>query len=222
MPDFASIQSLQSNLIRKFITGSVFVTNDLDDALPARLTDATGDPIALTGAWEDLGMLSEDGAQFASDTTVSDTTAWQSVEPARSDLVSKSNTLAVACRETKRATIEAYTGKDLSEVTAAPGGAIVFDDDATPTFRFARVLAIGADLAAEGGPIYFGRGLHRARVTAVDDQAINKGDDGLPWGVTFSGFVDPVAKSSQRWYFEGPGWNYALAAAGFAPAATTP
>jgi hypothetical protein len=219
VPAFETLQQLQNDAIRKFRNGSVFLSFDLTKPLPARLTSASDNaPAALTG-FTDLGLLSEDGASFSSDVSTSDTTVWQRVEPARSDVVSKTNTLAVSCAETKRATIELYTGKDLSALVPATGGAVVFDDDATPNYRYARVLSIGVD-DTNDGPIYYGRALHYARVTGLDDQGINKSDDGLRWGVTLTGFVDPTAKSAQRWYFEGAGWNAQLARYGFAAPAT--
>ena len=220
MPDFTALQTLQSSLIRKFRNGSVFVSNTPSVTLPTRLTATTDNkPTALTITdWTDLGLLSEDGAQFESETSTSDTTTWQQVEPARSDVVSKVNTLALQAKETKRATIELYTGKDLSTLIPATGGAVVFDDDTTPSFRYARVLAIGVDDTADG-PIYLGRALTHARVTSLGGQSINKGDDGLVYDLTFTGYVDDVLKTSQRWYFEGPGWLAALSRMGFKPAA---
>ena len=213
MPAFETLTEHQAHLVRKMRTGSVF-TAPLTSTIPTRLTAAGDDlPTALPAGYVDLGLLSEDGASFAADLTTSDTTVWQSVQPARTDITAKTNTVSVVARETKRATIEAYTMVDFDDVTALAGGEIVFDEEAVPNPKYVRVLVIGEDVT-DTGPIYIGRLLPRARVTAIGDQSFNAGDDGLQWELTFTGYTDPVIGTAQRWFFGGPGLAAIAADAG--------
>lgn len=201
----------KNQLIRKGLDGSVFAAPHSADAV-TDLTDATDKLLKpLPTGYEDLGWLSEDGAQYSSDVETSDINGWGGTEPLRSDITQDSTTLEVACLETKLMTIGLYTGADTSAITAnATTGEVSIAKPARPNVRYYRVLSVAVDLS-DAGEIYICRFLPRARVTDKADQPHQSGDDEpITWGVTLTSYVDSTLGYSERYIFGGPGWHALL------------
>lgn len=206
---YDELQKKQNELIRKMLDGSVFLApvsaphidtlTDPDDGLLGEIPES----------YIDLGRLSTDGAQMASETETSDVQSWGSVEPTRSDIISDTTTLQVTPQETNLGTIGLYTGVDLAAIRAAQNGEVIIDKPPRPVPRYYRALVLGVDMG-DGGEIYIGRHLPRAKVTAKDTQAFQSGDDPLTWPVTLTGFTDSTLGFSERWFFGGPGWEALL------------
>ena len=167
--------------------------------------------------WDDLGWLSTEGSQFSRDVAQSEVTSWGSVAPTRTDVTSDTSTLALTAQETKLLTIGLATGADLSAtVPDVNTGEIRVSKPAKPTSRVYRALSLAVDLG-DGGEIYIGRFLPRAKVTNFAEQNFGGGDDPVTWGVTLTGQEDSTLGYSERWLFGGPGWNYLLTKMGFTP-----
>jgi len=225
--NYEALQNKQSELIRKALKGSVFIAS-IDAGVPARLTDATDSllaplPVAVAPAvwampWDDLGYLSNDGAQYANDVASSDVTSWGATSPTRSDITSDNSTLSVTAQETKLITIGLYTGAELNPDSAEADGELIITKPERPKARSYRVLSVAVDEADEG-EIYIGRLLARAKVTGKAEQQFGGGDDPIGWGVTFQGTKDSTLGFTERWFFGGPGWNGLLAQMGFTPVA---
>ena len=165
--------------------------------------------------WNDLGWLSTEGAQFSRDVAQSEVTSWGSVSPTRTDVTSDTSTVSLTAQETKLLSIGLATGADLSAVTPDTNtGEVRVSKPARPTSRHYRVLTLAVDLG-DGGEIYIGRFLPRAKVTNYAEQNFGGGDDPVSWGVTMTGEEDSTLGYSERWLFGGPGWNYLLADMGF-------
>ncbi|WP_289008951.1 hypothetical protein [uncultured Thermomonospora sp.] len=214
---YDDVQQRNAALIFKALQGSVFVA-PYSAAAITTLTDPADKLLApLPQGYEDVGWVSDDGAQFGRDVETSDITGWGAVEPLRSDINSDVTTLQIACLETKKATIGLYTGADMS--TAVPdstSGELGIEKPARPSFRYYRVLALAVDLT-DDGEYYVARFLPRARVTDFDEQAYQSSDDApVTWSVTLTSYQDPVLGYAEKYLFGGPGWAAKLADMGFA------
>jgi hypothetical protein len=217
---YEDLKNKQTELIRKAIEGSVFLADVTAAAIADLTTYSAGPPVAidltpLPADWDDLGWLSNDGAQFSRDVASSDVTSWGSVSPTRSDITSDTSTLTVVAQETKLLTIGLATGADLAAVTPdAQSGEVSIEKPARPSSKFYRVLSLAVDLG-DAGEIYIGRFLPRAKVTSYGEQSFGGGDDPISWGVTFTGYEDSALGYTERYLFGGPGWNALLTEMGF-------
>jgi hypothetical protein len=222
------VANKQRALIRKALDGSVFVSDFLDGTgAPtspiADLTAKTGtapneviDLVALPLTYDDLGLLSTDGASFATDTTTSDVQSWGSVTPTRSDIISDTTTLSVVAQETKARTIGLMTAVDAAAlVPDVDTGEVSIPKATRPQGRHYRLLSLAVDLT-DSGEIYIARFLPKAKVTNRGEQAFGGGDDPIAWSFTFTGEVDDDLGYSERWIFGGAGWNATLAEMGWA------
>ena len=222
MADYEALKNKQTELIRKALDGSVFVA-DVTAAAITNLTTYTAGPPAvidltpLPTDYDDLGWLTNDGAQFSRDVSASEVTSWGSVTPTRTDVTSDSTTMTVTAQETKLLTIGMATGADLSGITPAVNtGEVSIAKPARPKSKHYRVLSLAVD-QGDAGEIYIARFLPRAKVTGYSEQSFGGGDDPITWGVTMTGEEDSTLGYSERWIFGGPGWNALLVPMGFTP-----
>ncbi|EPD63177.1 hypothetical protein [Streptomyces sp. HGB0020] len=214
MPAWETLKKHQNELIRKQLEGSTFIAPITSSAI-STLTGADKALLALPAGYNDVGWMSDDGAQFSSDVSTSDVTSWGAVEPTRRDITSDVTTLQCVLQETNKQTIGLYTGVDMSAVVPDPtSGEVAVSKPDRPPLRFWRVLTIGVDLS-DAGEIYMARFLPRASVSDKGDQAFSNGDDPTAWDVTLTGYMDSTLGYSERFYFGGPGWEALLTSMGF-------
>lgn len=226
MPSYDALKNKQTELIRKALDGSAFIapiTADSIDSLTTHHVAVTGPPAvpafndltALPTGWDDLGWLTAAGMAFSRDVSESNVTSFGSVSPTRTDVVSDTGTLDVVCQETKLITIGLATGADLAGITPdATSKEVQIAKPLAPTSRFYRVLSLAVD-QGDGGEIYIGREMPRAKVTNYAAQAYASGDDPITWGVTFTAFADSDLGYAERWLFGGDGWAALLTEMGF-------
>lgn len=166
---------------------------------------------------DDLGWLTNDGAQFSRDVSASEVTSWGSVTPTRTDITSDSTTLTVTAQETKLLTIGMATGADLSAITPdVDTGEVSIAKPSRPKSKHYRALSLAVD-QGDAGEIYIARFLPRAKVSGYAEQSFGGGDDPVTWGVTMVGEEDSTLGYSERWIFAGAGWNALLVDMGFTP-----
>lgn len=212
MGNFDSIKKHQSELIRKALSGSVFIAEATADPIED-LTESTGtSPNQVIGLAElptgyfDLGLLSDDGVSHSSETTSSDVTSWQSVTPTRSDITSEITTITLLAQETSLVTLALTSGSTFSSlVPAAVTGELSIPKASRPSSKFYRLLTLAVD-ENEFGEIYLARYFPRAKITGKAEQAFAKGDTPIGWGMTFQGYEDSSVGYSERLIFGGPGW----------------
>lgn len=222
MPNYAALQTKKSELIRKGLEGGVLLAKPSATAITAaNLFSNTGELQAAPAGYKELGWLTTDGAQYSRSVDTSELSSWGASEPTRSDVTADTTTLQVTAQETNALTLGLFTGTDPASITPRPGGAVEIRKAATPTSSFWRVLSIAMD-RGDDGEIYLARFLPRAKVTDFADQAFNNGDDGITYGVTFTGFRDSTFGTSESYLFGGPGWLALLDKMGFPAPATTP
>jgi hypothetical protein len=223
---YDEIKNHQNELIRKALTGSAFVAPFAADPITSLTTyhpAVTGPPAVpafidlteLPDDWDDLGYLTDDGISTDNEVTTSDTSAWQSVEPVRSDTTSDVDTITVVAEETKLLTIGLYTGALISPTSLAANTAeLGIAKPARPSARYWRVLTLAVD--GEGDDEFFmGRFFPRVKVTSRTAQSYAKGDDPVTWGVTLTAYPDSALGYSAKWLFGGNGWKAKAAAMGF-------
>lgn len=225
MPAIDALQELQTDLIRKSTSGSVFLAPYSADSIDeATLFDAVTGDLAAAGlptGYDDLGYLTDAGAQFARSISTSDVTSWQSQTPTRSDITADTDTLQVACQETKLKTVGLYLNADTSALVPGGNGVLRVDKDPNPVSRFYRALSVAVDEQSDG-EIVICHYLPKAEVTAFDNQNFAKGTDPVLWGVTLTGRMDDVLGTAGSYIFGGAGWKNRLAAMGFGGSAVVP
>lgn len=189
----ATIQERKTDLIRKGLSGSVFIAPITATAITkTNLFDpTTGDLVALPAGYVDLGWLSTDGAKLSQAIKTSEIDAWGSQTAVRTDIVSKVPTMAVTALETSVTTMELYTGQNIGTITPGANGAFSIQPPSNPTTKFFRVLAVAVDTGSQG-EFVIARFFPNASVTALDDQSLANGDDAIEWGVTFTAYPDTV------------------------------
>lgn len=196
-------------------TGTVLANLGLTVGLSATGAPAGIDLAPLPNLWDDLGFLTNDGAQFARDVSQSEVTSWGSVTPTRTDVITDTSTLTVAAQETKLLTIGLATGADLSGIVPTLNtGEVSIAKPSRPKSRHYRALSLAVD-EGDGGEIYVARFLPRAKVSSYAEQSFGGGDDPVIWGVTFTGETDSDLGYSERWIFGGAGWLALLDDMGF-------
>ena len=214
MANFAALASKQDELIRKALDVSLFVAPFSADPIVA-LTGADSTLAALPTGYVDGGLMTDEGLRFGRDVESSDITSMGRVEPTRSDIESDVGTVQVDFQEVNITTIGLYIGADMSTVTPDPtSGEIQIPKPARPTVRYYRILALGMD-EIEEGEIYVAKFFPRARIVTWEEQAWQKGDSAIQWGMTFQAYVDETLGYSEMPIFAGPGWQAQLAAMGF-------
>lgn len=216
MATFSSISDLNQSLVRKALTGSLFVAPITADAITrtnlfsAGPTPPAGELAAtLPTGYSDGGITTDEGIRFARSQENDTVTGWQYLEPVREDRTSDTETLQVDFEETKKTTIELYTGADLSAATLV-NGAISIQKPKLPTDRYFRLLALAVD-NVNGKEFYAAVHYPRCKVSGWADQAFAKGG-ALQWGMTFTAYVDPILEYSKDTIFGGPGYKELAAA----------
>ena len=215
MATYAQVSKLDQTLVRKALTGSLFIAPYSSVALTASNLFMTGGALAasLPTGYVDGGTTTDDGLRFSRSTDLEEITGWQFLEPVRSDLTSDSETAQVDFIETNRQTIELYTGIDTTSLTLT-NGALTIDKPALPQARYLRLLCLAVD-NYNGKEFYVARHYPRVRVTSWADQAFAKGG-ALSWGATLTAYTDPALGVSKRDFLGGPAFGDLKTAMGFA------
>lgn len=220
MSGFDTLKNKQAELIRKATDGSVFVSDVSAEPITDLTVSIPGPPATiglkpLPTGWDDLGWLTDDGAQFARNVSTSEVSSWGSVTPTRTDVTSDSSSLTVTAQETKLLTLGLATGADLASLTPDPTtGELKIRKPSRPKSRHYRVLSVAVD-EGDAGEIYIARFLPRAKVSSYAEQSFAKGDAPITWGVTLVGEEDSALGYSESWIFGGPGWKALVEEMGF-------
>jgi hypothetical protein len=213
---YDELKSLQNDLIRKALEGSVFLAPYAAAAPTALTSGANAALVQLPTDYEDVGWCDKGtGATWSRSVDTSDVTSWGSVEPTRRDITKETKGIKFIAQETKRKTIELYEGVDLSSVTpTATTGEITFDSPDRPQQRYFRVFGLFQD-GVGVDTIYVAKLLPMAVVTDTGEQKWADGDDPVGYEVSLTAMKDPVLKTAVRHFFGGPGWRSRLADMGF-------
>ncbi len=216
MPNYEALAAHKNQLIRKALSGSLFIAPESAAAIVSLTSGATGELQVLPDGYVDAGNLANAGIQFKRSVDTSDVSSLGAYEPTRSDVTKDTVNFEVPLQETNKLTIALFTGADLDAlVPDTTTGELIIPKPSTPSTRFWRALALAVD-ETDAGEIYVARFFPRAQVTDYTDQAYAKGDDPILWGVTMSAKKDSTLGYSQVDLFGGPGWKALLTDMGFA------
>jgi len=218
MPNFAGLAAKKSELIRKALGMSLFLTEDQTTAsIITNLTDpATGAllPLPTGGGYVDCGWFTDEGLRFTRAVEQDEVTSAGSSTPTRTDITSDTDTLQVDLQETNRMSIALGTGAAKSGLVLTTGSKeLKLDKPTTSAPRRYRGLALAVDGPPEA-EIYFGEWFPRLAVTDYADRAFAKGAE-YRIGVTFRGEVDSTLGTAKRSFWGGPGWQNLLDEMGF-------
>lgn len=189
-------------LVRKTLQAVAFMA-PTSVQLPAALTGADGALVELTGYWP-VGLVTPDGYTFAADTTKEDVDALGYVEPVRSDITKVAKSVEMTALETFKRNLQGLLlGRDMSTVTAAESGEIVYDEAAMPTFDEFRLVIIGQDGPAEESWL-MGRGYPLVKLKEIPEE-VWKSSDPIQSKLSFDVYTDQEIGTPCRHYLAGTG-----------------
>jgi len=206
MATYADWADKKNSLIRKALTGSVFIAPSTVTNLAAITSTSAAALVTLPTGWEDLGYVTKDGVGYGRETEQSEVTSFGAQTPTRIDQTSDVLSMTVTCQETKLATLGLYIGLDTSGVEAAftTGEVRLAKPEFAANFHY-RVLGLFVD-EIEEGEIYMGRYFPYAKITERGEQTMADGDDPVNYNFTFRAEPDPATGIDAEWIFGGPGW----------------
>ncbi|WP_280389798.1 IPT/TIG domain-containing protein [Nocardia wallacei] len=218
---FEQLANWNQSLVRRPNKGFVLI-GDLSATIPTAFTSGVSAEFQGLTGFESLGYTAKDAPPtFSPEVESNDIEAWGALEPPRTDIISRKVTVSTTLLETKRRSLELYSGIDLSSVTAdATTSEIQFNDPTAPETRYHRVIFGMVD--GEGASrVYILRILPRATVTEVGEQSWAQ-DGPLAYNVTWSAKIDEDLGYSLKNVICGPGVGPMLADMGFTATASVP
>ncbi|WP_043654343.1 IPT/TIG domain-containing protein [Nocardia thailandica] len=220
---FDEVANWNPSLIRRPNKGFVLI-GDMSATVPTAFTSGVSAEFqGLAGAgFDSLGLIDKGAPPtFTPEVESSDVEAWGALEPPRTDIITRKTTVAATLLETKRRTLELYSGVDLSTVVAdATTKEFSFTDPTAPETRYHRVI-VGLVDGAGANAIYYLRILPRATVTQVGEQTWSQ-ENALAYNVTWSAKIDEDLGYAVKHVLCGPGIAPILADMGFAATASVP
>jgi len=201
MASFADMQEHATQLIRKGLTGSVFVAPYSSDDIINELLDEDGSLLALPEDYTDVGVITKDqGVSWSRDVDFADVESLGYAEPTRRDVITDVTGIEFTMQETKAKALELYEGVSLDDIAGTLAGTdhmnITFDKPDRPAALYYRVLALFKD--GEGADaFYFAKWLPRCSVTDRSEQSWQEGEE-VQYGVTMTAFNDPEVGTAVR------------------------
>jgi hypothetical protein len=206
MPNYADLADKKNQLIRKSLTGSVFIAPPSVVNLASLTSGGSAALAALPTGWEDLGWVTKDGVGYGRETAQSEVTSFGSQQPTRSDQTSDVLSMTVTAQETKLLTLGLYIGIDTTglEAAAVTGELRIAKPNIAANYHY-RVLGLFVD-EIEEGEIYMGRYFPYAKINERGEQNMSDGDDPVTYNLTFRAEEDSATGTDAEWIFGGPGW----------------
>lgn len=210
MPNYADLADKKNQLIRKALTGSVFIAPSSVATLASLTSGSTSALVALPTGWKDLGWVTKDGVGYGRETEQSEVTSFGSQQPTRTDQISDVLSMTVTAQETSLLTLGLYIGVDTTGITAAAttGEVRIAKPQFAANYHY-RVLGLFVD-EIEEGEIYMARYFPYAKITERGEQNMSDGDDPVTYSLTFRAEEDSAIGTDAEWIFGGPGWKALL------------
>lgn len=197
MPTFDELNTTNSALIRKGLTGLVAVKGYVSgDPEVAKLKDASG-LLALPTGYEPVGLITKgDGVTWSRDVSTSDTESLGFAQPTRRDITSDVTGLQFTAQESSLVTLGLHEGLDLAGTTYDADGNVSWDAPDRPANLYYRALVLFKD--GEGVDAhYFAKWLPRVQVTDRGEVAWQEETE-AQYAITMTAFVDPEVGTSAR------------------------
>lgn len=206
MATFADVKQQADDVrqIRKILEGVAFWLPS-DEPVPAALTDATKDLVALPDSAIPLGIVTKDGYKFAGEATKDETEGFGYSEVLRTDVTKMPRSLEFTMlQDLRRPIIELIYGLDLGDKVAGANGEVTFDELPTPTFTEGRVFLIGRD-GVGSSEILEARCYTRVKIAEPPEEAWGEGAKSFP--VKLDVLTDHAEGTPCRHYIGGRGYN---------------
>ncbi len=222
MSNFLTTAGFQSILIRKPLSGVIFIAPYSATALAAITTGAgaanTLDTATISGSHKTLGKITNDGVTFGNSVSRQEAHGFGDVYPARIDVDGQSVNLSWTAMETNVRTIDAWSG--VTQVgtgqLAATTKELIVNMPPLPVIRDQRILALFKDNNADGtGEIFMAVYLLRANVIQNGDVTYNFVENGLNYPLQANALNDDVAGAPVRLFMGGPGFQSIFTAMGY-------
>lgn len=201
---FEQIAAWKPSLIRRANKGFVLYA-PMSVSIPAAFTSGVSAEFQALPNFTSLGMFGKDGAPtWRPEVTSNDVEAWGALEPPRTDIISRKMTVSATALETKRVTLEQYSGVDLSTVEPdATTKEIQWADPTAPETRYGRLI-FGMVDGSGADQIIILRVLPRAAVTEMGEQSWAQ-EQALSYNLTWSAKIDEDLGYSLKNVICGPG-----------------
>ncbi|MFE3572396.1 hypothetical protein ACFXON_23525, partial [Bacillus subtilis] len=218
---FEQIAEWRPELIRRPNKGFALI-GDENATIPASFTSGVSADFQALTDFTSLGMIGKDNPpSFKPDVKSSDVEAWGALEPPRTDILTRNLSVSMTLIETRKRTLELYSGIDLSNNTAdATTNELQWNDPTSPETRYNRVI-LGMIDGSGTKAIYYLRILPRATVTEVGEQSWSQ-EKALEYNITLHAKIDSTLGYSVKNVLCGPGVGPLLAKMGFTATASVP
>lgn len=201
---FDALAAWNQSLILRPLKGAVLI-GDEDAVIPASFTSGASAALEELTGFTSLGYIAKDAPpSFSPSTEVSEVESWGALEPTRSDIISRNLTVSVTAQETKKKTLELYSGRSLDAVQAdAVTHEVQWTDAVSPETIYHRLIFMFID-GSGSKAVYRFIVLPRAQVTEIGEQSWSP-DGAVTYPFTFAAKIDPVLGYSANNVFGGPG-----------------
>ncbi|MFF4027006.1 IPT/TIG domain-containing protein [Nocardia elegans] len=218
---YEQVANWNPSLIRRPNKGFVLI-GDKDVAIPTAFTSGVSADFQGLSDFESLGLIAKDAPpSFKPDVKSNDVESWGALEATRTDILTKDLSVSFTAQETKKRTLELYSGISLDAINAdATTSEIQWNDPTSPETRYNRVI-FGMVDGAGADAIYILRILPRATVTEVGEQSWSQ-EQALAYNMTIKAKIDHDLGYSLKNVICGPGVKNLLADMGFEATASVP
>jgi hypothetical protein len=202
----ASLQNVNNDAVLKFQIGAMLVA----DAGASPLTtpfDPSGLLQAFPAGYQSAGYTDAGGLNVGRAITVSEVTAWQTVQPVRSDVTADKLTLKVKLIETNPVTLALQEGLTLAATTMTPTFSNARDSQGLQPQR--RVILIAEDTAHD---VIMVRYLPNAKLTAISSDESYQRATELTYDFQLDAYPSPDLldasgnPTDSQFWFGGSGW----------------
>jgi hypothetical protein len=170
--------------------GNPFELAWVGDAGVALPTTAT---VALDAGFKSMGIVSELGADGATNVVTQEMDAYGAFSPIRTLITSEVRTFKLVGRETNLATLALKSRQKLSSVSADGTGHVSITEGAARDVLYSLVIH------AVDGVNVVRKVMPSVRVTAIDNEQIAKAQN-LAYGLTFTAYPDSSGNSVYSYY----------------------
>lgn len=201
MPDISP--TLNESKVRKWGTKLLAIADwGGSDAIPADLFGVDHLPVALPAGFKELGLISTDGVVLADSLSTENTDADQSLEPVRTDLTGREQSMTATFLEANAWVNAISHGKQVSEFPADRDGAWDFTDEGISDFPYYLAMMIAKDGVGDQ-TVYRVEAAYKMKVTAKTDRTVAR-RTAEQFGFTFGLFRDKTLNKTYRRAEDGP------------------
>jgi hypothetical protein len=218
---YEQVANWHTELIRRPNKGFVLVADE-SVAIPTAFTSGVSADFQALNNFTSLGLIAKDAPpSFKPNIKANDVESWGALEPTRTDILTRDLTVSFTAQETKKKTLELYSGLDLSANTAdGTTSEIQYNDPTSPSTIYHRMI-FGMVDGAGADQILILKVLPRATITEVGEQSWSQ-EQALVYNMTVKAKIDTTLGYSLKNVICGPGVSGLLAAMGWTAVASVP